>query len=93
VAPAKTPQAQVLIDQFLWRDFFRFWCMQNGNKVFSSYGIYDRSYKDWQTDMEIVQRWKDGMTGMPIIDALMRELKSTGFIPNRGRTIVSSYFC
>ena len=32
------------------------------------------------------------MTGVPIIDALMREMNFTGFMPNRGRMVVSSYF-
>jgi len=66
--------------------------MHHGNKVFSSYGIYDRSYYDWKTDLETVQRWRDGMTGIPIIDALMREMNFTGFMPNRGRMVVASYF-
>ena len=34
---------------------------------------------------------KNGMTGMPIVDAFMRELKATGFMSNRGRQIVASY--
>lgn len=66
--------------------------MKNGNKVFSSYGIYERKYYNWQTDLDIVQRWKDGTTGMPLIDALMRELKHTGFMPNCGRIITACYF-
>lgn len=69
----------------------RWWCMKNGNKIFSSYGIYDRKYLNWQTNQDSVQRWKNGMTGMPIVDALMRELNATGFMPNRGRMIVASY--
>jgi deoxyribodipyrimidine photo-lyase len=32
------------------------------------------------------------MTGIPIIDALMREMNFTGFMPNRGRMVVASYF-
>lgn len=32
------------------------------------------------------------MTGLPIIDALMREMNETGFMPNRGRMVVASYF-
>ena len=32
------------------------------------------------------------MTGMPFIDALMREMKHTGFMSNRGRQVVASYF-
>ena len=69
----------------------RYWCMSNGNKVFSEYGIYDRDHYNWQTDQEIVQRWRAGMTGMPLIDALMRELLYTGFMSNRGRQIVACY--
>ena len=38
---------KVYIDELFWRDFNRYWCMKNGNKVFSSYGIYDRTYYNW----------------------------------------------
>ena len=79
------------IDELFWRDFNRYWCLFHGNKVFSEYGIYDRTYYNWRTDLAVVQRWKDGQTGMPIIDALMREMNATGFMPNRGRMIVASY--
>jgi len=48
--------------------------MHNGNKVFSSYGIYGREYYNWQTSMETVKRWKEGQSGIPIIDALMRDM-------------------
>ena len=41
--------------------------------------------------MDVINRWKNGQTGMPIIDAHMRELKATGFMSNRGRVVVASY--
>jgi deoxyribodipyrimidine photo-lyase len=82
----------VFVDELFWRDFNRYWCMHHGNKVFSGYGIYDRTYYDWKTDPVTVKRWRDGMTGVPIIDALMREMNFTGFMPNRGRMVVASYF-
>ena len=63
------------------RDFYRYWCMRNRHKMFSAYGIYDRSYYNWQTKDETVQRWKAGMTGMPLIDALVREMNQTGYMP------------
>lgn len=66
--------------------------MRHGNKVFFEYGIYDREYYSWKTDQEWVKKWQEGQTGMPIIDALMRELTLTGFMPNRGRMIVACYF-
>ena len=42
--------------------------------------------------METVQRWKEGRTGMPIIDACMRDMNTSGFMSNRGRQVVASYF-
>merc|ERR1712125_127557 len=65
--------------------------MRYGNKVFSSYGIYNRKYYDWKTDLEIVKKWREGNTGMPLVDALMREMNATGFMPNRGRMVVACY--
>ena len=73
------------IAELFWRDFNRYWCLHNGNKVFSEYGVYDRDHYNWQTDMDIVQRWRLGMTGMPLIDACMREMNHSGFMSNRGR--------
>ena len=40
---------------------------------------------------EMLARWKGGMTGVPLVDANMRELASTGFMSNRGRMNVASY--
>ena len=65
--------------------------MAHGNKIFSSYGILNRTSYNWQTNEEIIIRWREGMTGMPIIDAMMREMNRTGFMGNRGRQIVASY--
>jgi deoxyribodipyrimidine photo-lyase len=65
--------------------------MHNGNKVFSQYGIYNRDYYVWKVDKDVIQRWREGRTGMPIVDALMREMNYTGFMPNRGRMVVACY--
>lgn len=65
--------------------------MFNGDKVFSEYGIYDREYYAWKPQFDLVQRWRSGTTGMPMIDSLMREMNETGFMPNRGRMVVACY--
>ena len=88
----KNESTTVFVDELYWRDFNRYWCMAHGNKVFSPYGIYNRTYYNWQTEAQTVQRWRDGLTGVPIIDALMREMNFTGFMPNRGRMVVACYF-
>jgi deoxyribodipyrimidine photo-lyase len=42
-------------------------------------------------DIQLLEMWKEGRTGMPLVDANMRELSSTGFMSNRGRQNVASY--
>lgn len=72
-------------DELMWRDFSRYFCMNKGNKIFSEYGYLNRDYYNWQTDMEIVKRWRQGLTGFPIIDASIREMNNSGYMSNRGR--------
>ncbi len=40
-----------------------------------------------------LQAWQQGRTGIPIVDAGMRELWATGYMHNRVRMIVASYLC
>jgi len=87
----KNESTKIYVDELFWRDFNRYWCMRHGNKVFYSYGIYDRTYYDWKDNKETIQRWREGRTGMPLIDALMRDMNATGFMPNRGRMVVACY--
>jgi deoxyribodipyrimidine photolyase len=48
--------------------------MFNGSKVFLQEGIYGKKGIDYKTDEVILKRWREARTGMPLIDALMREL-------------------
>ena len=75
--------------ELLWRDYFRFFAMKHGRKIFLEGGMVGRG--TWSADPVAVQRWKDGQTGRPLVDACMRELAATGFMSNRGRQNVASY--
>ena len=44
----------------------------------------------WQDDEEIKQKWREGKTGYPIVDAGLRQLWQTGWMHNRVRMIVGS---
>ena len=59
--------------------------------MFTSYGILTDAKFHWLSNMTIINRWKNGETGMFIIDALMRELKLTSYMSYRGRQIVAIY--
>ncbi|UCG73390.1 MAG: deoxyribodipyrimidine photo-lyase [Chromatiales bacterium] len=45
----------------------------------------------WQENAEGLQRWQQGLTGYPIVDAGMRELWATGWMHNRVRMVVGSF--
>ncbi|HSL75740.1 MAG TPA: FAD-binding domain-containing protein [Candidatus Limnocylindrales bacterium] len=45
----------------------------------------------WERDDDGLAAWRDGRTGFPIVDAAMRQLRATGWLPNRARMIVASF--
>jgi deoxyribodipyrimidine photo-lyase len=79
-----------LIFELIWRDFFRFLALQHGPWLFRRAGIRRRRYA-WREDHVAFDRWVAGQTGVPFVDANMRELAATGFMSNRGRQNVASY--
>jgi len=79
-----------LVFELTWRDYFRFLAMSEGTKLFKLGGVKCTDYV-WRRDQEVFSRWVNGMTGIPFIDANMRELACTGFMSNRGRQNVASY--
>lgn len=80
-----------LVFELIWRDFFRFVALKFGTRIFKPSGIrYDIS-KKWQHDQTRFRQWTEGETGIPFIDANMRELRQTGFMSNRGRQNVASF--
>ena len=45
----------------------------------------------FQEDEQRLQRWKDGQTGVPLVDACMRSLCHTGYLNFRMRAMLVSY--
>lgn len=60
--------------------------IKDGKKPKNSY--FD---KVWKSNEEYFDKWKNGQTGQPFIDACMRELLYTEFMNNRGRQNVASF--
>jgi deoxyribodipyrimidine photo-lyase len=81
---------QTIKEQLIWRDYFRFLMMRYGEKLFWLKGLRS-STPTMYNDMETFNKWRLGKTGQPIVDALMNELRQTGFMSNRGRMLVSYY--
>ena len=81
-----------IVFELLCRDFFYFACKRYGSRTFKQGGFkgVDRA---WSSDLGALERWRQGQTGVPLVDANMRELAQTGWMSNRGRQNVASYLC
>jgi deoxyribodipyrimidine photo-lyase len=79
-----------LIFELLWRDFFRFTTFQQGSKIFRKSGLSAKAIPSKHRD-DWFEAWTQGKTGVPFIDANMRELLQTGFMSNRGRQNAAAF--
>lgn len=80
-----------LFFELLWRDYFRMVGKKYEKSIFKMGGITGKPDKKWRDDSRIFNIWAEGKTGIPFIDANMRELNTTGFMSNRGRQNVASF--
>lgn len=81
-----------LFFELLWRDFFRFVAAQHGTRIFLPGGLSGQRPPRHASAADVLA-WREGRTGEPFVDANMRELALTGYLSNRGRQNVASYFC
>ena len=79
-----------LIFELIWRDFFRFIAKKHGHKLFQISGIKNETWRG-SVDWGKFEKWKEGETGIPFVDANMKEIKHSGFMSNRGRQNVASF--
>lgn len=77
--------------ELTWRDFFKYQAMKHGEHLYTPGGI-QRSHVEWDQDPARISSFTEGRTGYPFVDAGMRELTKTGFISNRVRQNVASFF-
>ncbi|TDG35213.1 DASH family cryptochrome [Pedobacter changchengzhani] len=82
-----------LFFELLWRDYFKLMMVKHGNRFFLRDGISGLIKAAKPLNKFALKKWIDGKTGNDFIDANMIELKKTGFMSNRGRQNVASYFC
>jgi len=80
-----------LFFELLWRDFFRLMGKKYGNRIFKKGGTQEKDLRHLKDNRELFDLWAAGQTGVPFVDANMRELAATGWMSNRGRQNVASF--
>jgi deoxyribodipyrimidine photo-lyase len=79
------------VNEIIWREFYKYVLFHNPrvSKNLSFLEKYDLF--PWSDNQEHFIAWSNGETGVPIIDAAMKQLNSTGWMHNRLRMIVAMY--
>jgi len=82
------PGGESFLRQLCWRDFH--------HQVLAArpdlpYRDYRRARRRWRKDPGLLDAWRSGRTGIPIVDAGMRQLEAEGLMANRARLIVGSF--
>ena len=83
--------AETWLNELIWREFYRHLLVafpklsrsQNFNPLANNI--------KWLNNKAEFQKWCDGQTGYPIVDAAMHQLNTTGWVHNRLRMIVASF--
>ncbi|MGK0619961.1 cryptochrome/photolyase family protein [Meiothermus cerbereus] len=82
--------ARKWVNELCWRDF-------SGDLLYHRPQMmtqaFDPRWNDlpWNDDDELFEAWLQGQTGIPVVDASMRELQATGFLSNRARMVVAQF--
>lgn len=84
------PGAETFLKELVWREFAY-------HLLWHTPHILTRSWRpEWETfpwrgDSDHAEAWRQGRTGVALVDAAMRQMYVTGIMHNRGRMIVASY--
>lgn len=79
-----------ILRELFWREFF-------ARALFHFPDVLSKSYQPkfkhikWKGLEQDFNKWKEGKTGFPIVDAGMRQMNATGYMHNRARMIVASF--
>lgn len=87
---ASKRSAEVWLNELIWREFYIQILFHFPHVVRTA---YNRSLAGiaWRNDESEFEAWKTGQTGVPIVDAAMRQLREIGWMHNRARMIAASY--
>lgn len=92
VARLAFEHSDIFCNELIWREFFSQILWHFPHTQHSSFKPrYD--HIQWRNDEAEFQRWCNGTTGYPLVDAGMRQLNATGWMHNRVRMVTASFLC
>ena len=90
LAPLRSKGAEAYARELAFREFYADVLHQRPD---SAFGYYNRAFERMEYDEpgDDLIAWKQGRTGIPVVDAGMRQLLAEGWMHNRVRMIVASF--
>lgn len=82
--------ATAWLNELIWRDFYLAVLYHFPTVLTAEFDPRLREIP-WRNAPRDIEAWRNGETGIPIVDAAMRQLRHTGWIHNRARMIVASF--
>ena len=79
-----------IIRQLVWRDFYYNLVFNYPETFLNNDHSYIRGF-EWNNNQEHFEKWCNGLTGFPFVDASMRQLNTEGYMSNRGRLSCASF--
>lgn len=76
--------------QLLWREFY-YYLTCYFPKVLDTRSNFKEINLPWTNSASAFEKWCNGTTGFPVVDAAMRQLNQTGYMHNRGRLITANF--
>lgn len=88
--PAKRKNAETFLNELIWREFYNAILYHFPHVLHTAFNPALRRI-EWRHAPEELTAWQQGLTGIPVVDACMRQLRTMGWMHNRGRMIVASF--
>ena len=89
---SETKKNPIFVSELIWREFFM-QILYHFPKVISHNFKSKYDKVEWRNNSDEFEKWKNGETGYPLVDAGMHELNTTGYMHNRVRMLVASFLC
>lgn len=83
--------AEPFVRQLAWREFYHHLLFHQRDRGAAWDHPLMAAFRGEADDAGAVAAWREGRTGVPVVDAAMRQLAATGWMSNRARLIVASY--
>jgi deoxyribodipyrimidine photo-lyase len=81
---------QIWLNELVWREFYIQIIYHFPHAAREAFNPA-LAHIPWRDDEQDFEAWRNGMTGVPVVDAGMRQLAETGWMHNRARMIVASF--